>query len=154
VVKLVAGECSQRLNLLSGQFQQELRTSKRGRMDKKIVLAEDSRTIGAFIKDFLKDAGYEVVHETDGQQALDRICEERPDLVILDVILPGKDGYQIARYLRESEDDELRAIPIIILSSREALVSGVSEPSSLAEAYFLKPVDKDKLIAAVRKLLS
>lgn len=122
-------------------------------MGKKVLVAEDSQTIGTFIKDFLEADGYEVIHVTDGQQALDKICQERPDLVILDVILPKMDGYRIARFLRKGQDEELRRIAIIILSGREALVGEAAEAIGLVEAYLLKPFDKNEVLEKVRELL-
>ncbi len=122
-------------------------------MGKKILVAEDNRTMGAIIKHFLEDNGYEIVYASDGQQALDRICEEKPDLIILDIILPMMDGYQIARSLRGGNDEELRGIPIIILTSREALIDDTIEAEGLAEAHLLKPFDKNELLKKVRELL-
>jgi two-component system response regulator VicR len=118
-------------------------------MGKKILVADDSRTMGAVIKHFLEEDDYEIVYVSDGQQALDKICEEKPDLIILDIILPKIDGYQIARYLREGEDEELKKIPIIILTSREALIDETVKATGLAEAYILKPFDNHDLLRRI-----
>jgi DNA-binding response OmpR family regulator len=119
----------------------------------KILVVEDSRTIGTFIKDFLEEAGYEVEYAADGEEAMRKISEEPPDLVILDVILPKLDGYSIARHLRQGDDGNLKRIPIIMLSRREALIDKEGEAAGLADESFLKPIRKEEMIAAVKDLL-
>jgi len=122
-------------------------------MSEKILVVDDSKIIVAFVKDLLEQDGYDVISASDGEEALDKIFREGPDLVILDVILPKVDGYQIARRLRNCEVKSLRKMPIIMLSSREALVDESLQETGLAEAYLLKPIDEAEVLQKVRELL-
>lgn len=122
-------------------------------MGNKILVADDNRTMGALIKHFLEDKGYEIVYVSDGEQALDKAVTERPDLILLDIILPKMDGYQVARCLREGENEELKRIPIIILTSREALIDDSIETCGLADAHLLKPFDRKQILEKVGEIL-
>ncbi len=123
-------------------------------MGERILVADDDKTLGVVIKHFLEDGGYEITYAWDGQQALERACLEKPDLIILDIILPKMDGYQVARRLRASDDERLRNVPILILTSREALIDDSLETSGLANAHLLKPFDRSELLKNVRDLLA
>jgi DNA-binding response OmpR family regulator len=123
-------------------------------MSEKILVADDNRTMGAVIKHFLEDDGYEIIYAGDGEQAFEKACTEKPDLIILDIILPKMDGYQVARQLRVCDDEKLRNIPIMILTSREALIDDSLETSGLANAHLLKPFDRNELLRNVRELLA
>lgn len=82
---------------------------------KKIVLAEDDKFISIAYKDGLKRAGFDVVHAIDGVEALKLIRETKPDLVLLDMIMPTKNGFEVLSEMKA--DESLKNIPVIVLSN-------------------------------------
>jgi CheY-like chemotaxis protein len=120
-------------------------------MDKKILVVDDSVTILAMMQDILESAGYEVLSATDGQEGLDMAKKERPNLIILDVMLPKLDGYQVCSKLKL--DPDYKNIPIVFLS---AVAPGPGEKPGQglnANAYIAKPFDSQALLAKVAELL-
>src|SRR5260221_11270771 len=84
----------------------------------KILVVDDSPTIRAALKALLERMGHTVVEANDGEQALKLYRQDRPGLVLIDVVMPIMDGYESARHMRETKADEW--VPIIFLSSKEA----------------------------------
>ena len=80
----------------------------------KILVAEDDKDIVSVIKLYLENAEYDVITANDGQTALTRIENEKPDLAICDIMMPGLTGYEVIKSVRESDNN----IPIIILSAK------------------------------------
>ncbi|RMD58846.1 response regulator [Candidatus Parcubacteria bacterium] len=81
----------------------------------KILLAEDDRFISLAYKDGLSRAGFEVVHAQDGEEAILKIKKEKPDLILLDLIMPDVNGFEVLKEIKQ--DKELSKIPVIILSN-------------------------------------
>ncbi|HZE88172.1 MAG TPA: response regulator [Verrucomicrobiae bacterium] len=117
----------------------------------KIVVADDDPIVLKFLAALLKDAGYEVTTAEDGEKALSRIREAQPDLVIMDLVMPYHDGFEITRSLRNSP--ATRQLPIIILSmkDRESDVLRCFELG--ADDYIRKPFNALELLARVKKIL-
>jgi DNA-binding response OmpR family regulator len=84
-------------------------------MAKKILIVEDDKFLRELIVKKLSNEGYEVVEAADGEQGLQKIKEDKPDLVLLDLILPGIDGFEVLSQKRE--DPFVAAIPVIVLSN-------------------------------------
>ncbi len=116
---------------------------------KKILVVEDSPTTRKVIKTQLKNNGFQVVESDDGIKALSTMALEKPDLVILDVMLPKLDGYSILYMIRHSND--LKDTPVLMLTSKAKLTDKVRGKLSSANAYLTKPFDPDNLIAEVEK---
>jgi DNA-binding response OmpR family regulator len=117
----------------------------------KILIAEDDPVTSRFVHSLLVDQGYEVLVVEDGEDAVRLALEQRPDLVITDLVMPYKDGYMVLRALRETE--ELANTPVLILSMRdreEDIVRGLEEG---ADDYVVKPFNARELLARVRKQL-
>lgn len=83
--------------------------------NKKILLAEDDRFISLAYKDGLTRAGFEVVHAADGVEAIKMLKEFTPDLVLLDIIMPEKNGFEVLEDMRK--DEKLKKVPVIVLSN-------------------------------------
>jgi len=81
----------------------------------KIVLAEDDRFISIAYVDCLTCAGFEVIYVTDGSEAIKKIKSEKPDIILLDSIMPGKNGFEVLEEIKK--DPEVKNIPVIILSN-------------------------------------
>ena len=113
-----------------------------------ILLIEDDARLAELTATFLGQNGLRVAVEARGDRALDRFAQERPRLVLLDLLLPGKDGLAICRELRRSHD-----VPILILTARDTDFDHVIGLETGADDYVMKPVEPMVLLARVRALL-
>lgn len=118
-------------------------------MPAKLLLVEDENSLVLTLTDLLTSEGFHVESAQDGQDALDRALTEKYDLIILDVMLPRKDGFEICRALRR------RAIetPIIMLTARGQVADKVSGLKLGADDYLAKPFEPSELLARVEALL-
>jgi two-component system response regulator MprA len=114
----------------------------------KVLIVDDDAHIRASLRRTLGFEGYQVREAGDGTGALEAALDELPDLVILDLMLPGIDGMEVCRRLREVND-----VPILMLTAREGTSSQVEGLDAGADDYLVKPFVKDELLARVRALL-
>ena len=118
---------------------------------KRIVVVEDDPAIQRVLSLALRVAGYEVESASSGDAGLDLVLRTRPDLVLLDLMLPGLDGISVCRRLRS--DATTRAIPIIMLTAKVAAEDIVRGLDAGADDYVTKPFQKDVLLARIRAAL-
>jgi len=118
----------------------------------KILVADDSGIARKAISRILIDAGFEVMEAKDGIEAVGIMKSELPDLVFLDIIMPGVDGYQVLEMI--SRNPDLQKIPIVMLTSRDSLLDKVKGKVSKCDAYLTKPVTNDKLLHTVYNILN
>jgi Response regulators consisting of a CheY-like receiver domain and a winged-helix DNA-binding domain len=111
-------------------------------MPKKILVTDDSPTIVAITKELLESAGYSVITATDGQEALEKTKKERPDLIVLDLMLPKIDGYKVCAMLKF--DKNYSKIPVIILTARAGESDKELGAEVRADAYVTKPFDSNR----------
>ncbi|GEM_PF-1594029 len=116
---------------------------------KKILVVEDSPTTRRVIKKTLESNGFLIVESDNGVEALSKLSTERPNLVILDVMLPKLDGYSILYMIRHN--NELKKTPVIMLTSKDSLKDKVKGKLSSANVYLTKPFKPDDLINTVEK---
>ena len=120
----------------------------------RILVVEDEAGIAGFVRRGLHFEGYEVDVIADGPGALRALRDRPPDLVILDVMVPGIDGLEIARRLRSVEEaEELPATPILMLTARDAVPDRVAGLRAGADDYLVKPFDFEELLARIEALL-
>ena len=112
-----------------------------------ILIADDSLVIRAVVKGELESEGYRVVEAVDGLAAVQQCREDPPDVVLLDVEMPGLDGYQVLSELKG--DPELRDIPVVFLTSRGGMDDVVAGLRGGAHDYLKKPFDSPELLARV-----
>ena len=117
-------------------------------MVERILLIEDDRRVRRATALALVDEGYEVLEAEDGESGVNVFVDKRPDLVVLDVMLPGRDGFEIAREIRRSSD-----LPIIFLTAKTDTVDVVVGLESGGDDYLTKPFAVRELIARIRALL-
>ena len=115
----------------------------------KILIIEDSAEVVSLLERVLGEQGYDVTAAMDGESGLARALDQQPDLVILDLGLPGRDGLQVAIELRRRG---LNA-PVLMLTARGAVADRVSGFEAGADDYLGKPFDAEELLARVRALL-
>lgn len=119
---------------------------------KKILLVDDEVDILTVIRMRLESSGYEVVVATDGKEALNTARSLIPDLIILDLMLPGMDGFHVARMLKY--DMHYKDIPIIMLTAKAGEDVRKTGEQVGADAYMNKPFEAEKLLAKIRELLA
>jgi DNA-binding response OmpR family regulator len=113
-----------------------------------ILIVEDDKKTASLIALYLEREGYQTVVAYDGVQALDLARRHKPGFVILDLMLPLVDGWEVCRQLRQSSD-----VPILILSAREEEVDRVSGLTLGADDYVVKPFSPRELVARVKAIL-
>lgn len=118
---------------------------------KKILIVEDSGLARKVLVESLSSQGYYVIEAVDGEDALAQLAQITPDLVLLDLILPKKDGYEVLSEMKRSEKTE--NIPVIVLTSRDTLFDKLKGKMSGTDEYLTKPVDPVKLKEKLNKYL-
>ena len=118
---------------------------------KKILLVDDSSTVLLMERMILSKSEYDVVTARDGQEGLERALAEKPDLILMDVVMPRMDGFEACRRLREQEGT--RSIPVIMVTTRGELQSVESGYASGCTDYVTKPINGLELLAKVRSCL-
>jgi len=113
-----------------------------------ILIAEDDKKTASLLELYLKREGFQTIGAYDGQQALELADRYRPIFLILDLMLPKVDGWEVCRQLRQSSD-----VPILILSAREEEVDRVSGLTLGADDYVVKPFSPRELVARVKAIL-
>ena len=127
-------------------------SGKRKKGRKMILLAEDNRTTAALEENILESAGYSVEIANDGNEAIEKAGEERFDLVITDVLMPGMDGFELTQKLKN--DDIYRNIPLIIVTTRGKEEDKLKGLRAGADAYILKSeFVSDSFLETIEKLI-
>ncbi len=117
-------------------------------MDNRVLVVEDEPTLLDTLEYNLTRQGYEVYTAADGPSALDVARQEQPDLIVLDVMLPGMDGFEVCRVLRQE-----MSVPILMLTARDEEVDKVVGLEVGADDYMTKPFSMRELMARVKALL-
>ncbi len=122
-------------------------------MDKKarILCADDEDINLLLLEGMLVPLGYEVIMARDGEEALERVQETHPDVILLDVMMPKMDGFEVARQLKDNE--ETRIIPIVMVTALREVEDRVKALEVGADDFLSKPVDQVELRARVRSLI-
>ena len=118
---------------------------------KRLLVVEDELAILMTLRARLEATGYEVLSADDGEQGLNLAREQKPDLIILDVMLPKRDGYSICRLLKF--DQRYKHIPILMLTARSQDRDRERGRGTGADAYMTKPFDSAELLETVQRLL-
>ena len=115
----------------------------------RVLVVEDDEAIMLGLEENLKIAEYEVMAATDGNEALRRALEDRPDLILLDIMLPGISGYEVCRKLR----DQGMQTPVIMLTARQDEFDKLHGFESGADDYVTKPFSIDEVLARIKAVL-
>ena len=117
----------------------------------RILIADDDRVTSRFVRSLLQGEGYEVLVADDGEHAFELALEHRPDLIVSDLLMPYRDGFEVLRAVRGEK--HLARIPVVILSMKdreEDIVRGLEEG---ADDYVVKPFKARELVVRIRKQL-
>lgn len=118
-------------------------------MGSRILVVDDDRKLRDMLRRALEGAGFEVEVAEDGGRALASVSARAPDLMVLDVLMPGVDGLGVARRLRERGD----TTPILMLTARDSIADRVKGLDAGADDYLVKPFSLEELLARVRAML-
>ena len=116
------------------------------------LIVEDSATERSIIMGYLKEVGINVSVALTGEEALEKIQHKIPDLIVLDVVLPGRSGFEICRQLKGSENTN--QIPIILCSTKGTEIDKFWGMKQGADAYLSKPIDGEELVVKVKELIT
>ncbi len=125
--------------------------SLQAKVRKKILVVEDSPTIRKVISITLSQKGFDIIEAKDGLEALSRLNEAKPDLILLDIILPKMDGYQILSIIRDNP--EFKYIPVIMLTSKDGIINRVKGKVAGSSAYLTKPFDPAQLVETIERYI-
>ncbi len=115
----------------------------------KILVIDDSRMIRMRVKDMLPSGNVQIIEARDGKEGLDLIHTERPQLIILDFLLPKKSGWEVYQEIQNSSD--LKLIPLVLMSGRkEEVTEKISEPFE-EFAFVEKPFEREQLVKAIKE---
>ncbi len=116
---------------------------------RKILLVDDSKTELYVVSDMLRRAGFDVQTAENGDQAWQQLDTDRPDLILMDVVMPGQNGFQLTR--RITRDPRYADLPVIICSTKQQETDRVWALRQGARDYVVKPVVAGELIAKIRQ---
>jgi len=118
---------------------------------KKILLADDEEDIKTVIKLYLESKGYDVVTSYDGLDTLDKVKAEKPDLILLDIMMPVINGFEVCKQLKA--DENTSHIPIVMLSAASHSDSVEQAMKAGAVDYIMKPFEPPRIEAILKKIL-
>ena len=115
----------------------------------KILLVDDSKTELYVLSDLLIKSGYSVRTAESGDEAMKRLAEDKPDLILMDVVMPGQNGFQLTRTI--TRDPRYTDLPVIMCTSKNQETDRVWGLRQGAKDYVVKPVQADELLAKIRR---
>ena len=120
-------------------------------MAKKILIADDEQNIVISLEFLMKREGFTVCIAADGQEAIDKVRSETPDLVLLDIMMPRKNGYEVCQEIRS--DPQLQGIRVLMLTAKGREMEVTKGLAMGADAYMTKPFSTRELVTRVKSLL-
>lgn len=116
----------------------------------KILVVDDSPTELFFVSDLLTRNGYTVTTAQNGEEAISKIKLDKPELIVMDVIMPGQNGFQVTRSI--TKDPETSGIPVIMCTSKNQETDKIWALRQGAKDYVVKPVNPDELLSKIAAL--
>jgi two-component system, OmpR family, alkaline phosphatase synthesis response regulator PhoP len=118
-------------------------------MSKEILVVDDEKVITSALSVLLSGAGYKVIVAHSGEEAIDQLSMKEPDLIVLDIMMPGLDGYEVCRQVRQQRE----YTPILMLTAKDESWEKVTGLELGADVYMTKPFEPGELLAQVKALL-
>lgn len=118
---------------------------------KKVLIVDDEAVLAETVALLLKRQGYHVLWASDGSQALKLVEEQKPDLVIADLVMPNMNGLQLLEWVRDRRS--LDKVKFLLMTVKESVLEPLKRHHTEADDYMAKPFDKDQLLEKVKKLI-
>lgn len=118
---------------------------------RKILLVDDSETVLQMEQMMLESDGYEFITARDGEEGVSKALDHKPDLILMDVVMPKMDGFEAVRRLREHRDT--RRVPVVMVTSKAEAESLEAGYVCGCNDYIVKPIDRLELLAKVKNLI-
>lgn len=115
-----------------------------------VLVVDDSPTDLHLLSGYLENNGYQILSATSGEEALEKATAEHPDLILMDVVMPGMNGFEAVRSL--SKNPDTKDIPVIVVTSKNQETDKIWAMRQGAKDFVSKPVDEKTLIGMIRKL--
>ena len=115
---------------------------------RKVLVVDDSKTELLYLTDLLQKKGMQVRTAENGEEALRRLAEDKPDLILMDVVMPGQNGFQLTRAI--TRDPRWSSVPVIMCTSKNQETDKVWGMRQGARDYIVKPVNGEELLAKIR----
>ena len=119
---------------------------------KKILIADDRPEVVELVKVTLEGEGYQTIDASDGREALEKIGKENPDLILLDVVMPKMDGFEVLRNLKD--DSNTKDIPVIMLTAKGQKLDKEKGGKLGAQDYIIKPFSPSHLLRIIEEILA
>lgn len=116
-----------------------------------VLIVDDSPTVREMVSDQLRRGGFTVIEAVDGEEAIEKIKANFPDLVITDIVMPRKNGYELTRWIKN--DPDAKTIPVVMCTSKSEEFDVYWGMKQGADAYITKPYHPPDLLEAVKRLL-
>ena len=116
----------------------------------KVMVVDDAQADLRFMESILQSAGHQVVSYADGAQLEEKLATEQPDVLLLDIVMPNRSGYEILRAIRK--DDRTKSTPVVLVTSKNQESDRVWGKRQGADDYVTKPFTPEQLLGAVRRL--
>jgi twitching motility two-component system response regulator PilG len=117
----------------------------------KVLVIDDSKTIRRSAENLLTKEGYDVITATDGFDALAKIADSRPEIILVDIMMPRLDGYQTCALIKNNS--EFKTTPVVMLSSKDGLFDKAKGRIVGSDRYITKPFSKEELLGTIRNLV-
>lgn len=117
----------------------------------RILVVDDEQDILDLVKQILTEEGFEVITALNGEEGLEKVYSQAPDLMILDIVMPGMDGWEVCRKIRE--DPLYKHLPIIVLTVNRTKIDKIKAFNLGADEYITKPCYSKELLARVKTVL-
>ena len=115
---------------------------------RKVLVVDDSKTELMFLSDMLQKQGLQVRTAENGEEAMRSLAEDRPDLILMDVVMPGQNGFQLTRAI--TRDPQFANVPVIMCTSKNQETDRVWGMRQGASDYVVKPVNPDELLRKIK----
>lgn len=116
-----------------------------------VLIVDDSPTVRELLSNQLKRSGFSVIEAVDGEEAIEKIKADTPDLVVTDIVMPRKNGYELCRWIKN--DPQAKHIPVVMCTSKSEEFDVYWGMKQGADAYITKPYHPPDLLDAVKRLL-
>lgn len=114
----------------------------------KLLIVDDNKQITSILEEYAKKEGYETIIALDGEQALEKFSAERPDILLLDVMMPKKDGFAVCREIRKNSN-----VPIIMITARGEDFEKIMGLEIGADDYIVKPFSPGEVMARIKAIM-